>query len=574
MTYLRLCICFSFIMLSGFVMTTIKAQIKQISEQEVNTQQIFIDATREKILGELETAEKLFLEVLKRDKENHAAAYELARIYNVLEKKEEALKSIQKAINIAPDNDWYQLFLADIHEEGGNLKEAVKIYSKLLKKNPKDAFFYEKLAFLLVRTQQPQKAIKVYNEMEKHFGIHEDISKRKHRLYLGMGNKKKAAQELELLIKYTPSNTDFYHMLASFHQQMGDKDLANNVYRRLLEIDPSDVKASIELAEQTKTGGDELPFLATLKPLFEKDDVNIDLKVKELIPYIQKVADGKASPQVTAATLDLAQTLELVHPREAKSYSAHADLLYYSGDKANALSKYKAALKINKSIFSIYEQMMYIYLENQDFESMMPISEEAIDRFPNKAQAFYFNGIALGQMNKHKGAVSSFRQSLLMSRKNPLLQIDIYNHLATEYFQLGQFEKSDQSFEKALEVNPNNHMILNRYSTFLANRNEHLDKAKSMAALSNELAPNQAIYQDTYGWILYKMKEYKAAKEWGLKALSNGGIERPIILEHFGDILFQLNEIEAAVSYWQKALDKGSVSSKLQKKITDRKIYE
>lgn len=552
----------------------IQAQIKQVSEEEINTQKMFIDATKEKILGNYENAATLFKEVLKRDKNNHVAAYELARIYNVLEKKDKALQSIKMAITSEPNNDWYQMFLAELYEEKGDAKEAASVYDELLDKSPDDPFFYEKLAFLLVKAQQPKKAVKVYNEMEKRFGMHEDISTRKHRLYLGMGDKKKAANELERLIRYAPSNTDYYHMLASFHQQMGDQKLADDVYRRVLEVDPADVKASIALAGQKKTSGNDLSYLGELKPLFEKEDVNIDLKIKELFPYIKQVVDGKASAELTTATLDLAHTLELVHPKEAKSFSAQADLLYYSGDKANALNKYQEALKLNKSIFSIWEQIMYIQLETKDFEAMLPLTEQAIDRFPNKAQAYYFNGVALGQSAQHKKAINSFRQALLMSRKNPILQVDIHNHLATEYFQLGQFEKSDQAFEKALKINPNDHMILNRYSTYLANRNDQLEKAKSMSARANELAPNQAIYQDTYGWILYRMGEYKAAKEWANKAISNGGEVSPLILEHYGDILFQLKETEEAVSYWQKALEKGSESTVLEKKIADRKLYE
>lgn len=575
MNYFRHFIGISFIIFSCFLGNTASAQIPQVSEEEINTQKVFIDAIKEKTLGNYENAATLFKEVLKRDKNNHVAAYELARIYNVLEKKQKALQSIKLAIASDDQNEWYQMFLAEMYEINGKTKDAAKVYDKLLDKNPKDAYFYEKLAYLLVKGGQPEKAIKVYDKMEKTFGVHEDISTRKHRIFLGMGDKKKAAEELETLIRYAPSNTDNYHMLASFHLQMGDKDLANKVYERILEVDPADVKASIALAGQSKGAtGDDLQYLNSLKPLFIKDDVNIDLKVKELYPYIQKVVDGKADQELTAATLELASILESVHPKEAKSFAAHADLLYYTGDKTEALSKYQAALELNKSIFQIWEQVLYIQMETRDFKSMLSMSEAAIDRFPNKAQAYYFNGIALGQNKKHKNAVSSFKQALLMSRKNPMLQVDINNHLATEYFFLKQFDKSNQAFEKALKVTPNNHMVLNRYSTYLAMRNENLEKAKSMSALSNELAPNQAVYQDTYGWILYRMKEYQAAKEWTNKALSNGGAEIPIILDHYGDILFQLNETEEAVSYWQKALDKGSDSPLLEKKIADRKIYE
>ncbi len=574
MNYLRFCCCFVVLICLGLGSVANAQVIKQVSEEEINTQKVFIDATKEKILGNYENAATLFKEVLKRDKNNHVAAYELARIYYVLEKKEKSLKSIKMAITSDSENVWYQMFLADLEEENGNAKAAAKVYEKLLKENPKDAFYYEKLAFLKVKAGQPEKAIDVYNEMEKNFGVHEDISTRKHRIYLGMGDKKKAAQELETLIRYQPSNTDFYHMLAGFHQQMGDQDLANKVFKRILKVDPADVKASMALVGQNKSSGNDLDYLSSLKPLFQKEDVNIDLKIKELYPYIQKVVDGKADEQVTASTLALAETLEAAHPKEAKSFSAHADLLYYSGDKQTALTKYKSALNLNKSIFSIWEQVLYIYMETGNYEAMLPMTEDAIDRFPNKAKAYYFNGMALGQTKKHKEAVSSYKQALLMSRKNPMLQVDIQNHLATEYFMLGQFDKSDAAFEKALKINPKDHMVLNRYSSYLALQNKDLDKAKSMSALSNELAPNHPLYQNTYGAILYRMKEYKAAKEWVSKALDNGGDQAPAILDQYGDILYQLKDTEEAVSYWQKALEKGSKSPIIEKKIAERKIVE
>ena len=63
------------IVLNVFLVSGIEAQ--QVSEKEVNLQKVFIDASKEKILGNYETAASLFLEVLKEDKDNHAAAYEL-----------------------------------------------------------------------------------------------------------------------------------------------------------------------------------------------------------------------------------------------------------------------------------------------------------------------------------------------------------------------------------------------------------------------------------------------------------------------------------------------------------------
>ena len=101
-----------------------------------------------------------------------------------------------------------------------------------------------------------------------------------------------------------------------------------------------------------------------------------------------------------------------------------------------------------------------------------------------------------------------------------------------------------------------------------------LDVAKDMSARANKLVANNVAFQDTYAWILYKMGKFKDAKEWQMKAIENGGIDRPVILEHYGDILYQLGDVNGAVEYWQKAMEKGSDSVLLGRKIADRKLYE
>lgn len=547
---------------------------EQITEEEINTQKIFIDASKEKIMGNYENAIYLFKEVLKRDKNNDAALYEMARIYEVQNVNDKALHSIKDALSINPENEWYSMFLADLHDKMGKSDEAAKIYEELVAKDGENTYYYEKWAFYLVKAGEAKKAIKVYDSLESKIGINEDLSNKKYRLYLGLGDQEKAVNELEMLVKSAPSNTDYQHMLASFYVEIGDQINAEKIYRKILEIDPDDAYASIALAEKLKTSGNDVSFLNTLKPVFENTDVNIDVKIKELIPYIHKIADSTGGETLTKAVVELAEILEQVHPHEAKSYSAYGDILYYSGDKNAALLKYQKAIELNKTVFTVWEQLMYIHLELGNFEALLKTSEEAIDLFPNQAIAFYFNGVANGQLKKHEAAINSLQQALIMSRKNPALRLDIYNHMAIEYYQLEEFDKSDTAFNEALKLNPTEHSILNRYSYYLALRGINLVQAKEMCAKANELSPNNPYYQDTYGWILYKMKEYSAAKEWVGKAMINGGSEMPDILEHYGDILFQMDDVENATIYWQKSLENGSTSKILQKKITDRQLYK
>ena len=542
------------------------------SEEQVETEKIFIDASREKVLGNYENAAYLFKEVLKRDKNNHVAAYELARLYDVLDNVEKAMASIKMAISGDSQNPWYQMFLADLYDRKGKYKDGAKIFEQLVKDAPYNEYYYIKWAFMLMKAKQPEKSIEVYSMLEQRVGVSEEISRKKQALYLGIGQPDKAIETYQTLITSDPHNLEYHHLLADLYRQLGDEENASKVYENILEIDSNDAKASIALADRKKVKGDDVSYLNSLKPVFGKPEVDIDLKIKEILPYIRQVVDTPNEP-IMNATLQLATILEEQHPTEAKAYSVSGDLLYYSGRKRQALKKYLKARSLNNSVYSIYEQIMYINLETNSFDTLLTISNEAIDLFPNQAGAFYFNGVALDFKQKNQAAIGSYQQALLMARKNPRLQFDLYARLGGLYHRIGKHDLSDKNMDKALQLNPKDFNLLNNYSFYLADRGVQLEKAKKMSALANELRPNQPEFQDTYGWVLYQMKEYESAREWVTKAIDSGGDSNPSLLEHYGDILFQMGETEAAILEWQKALDKkGGKDEDLEEKIRNRQL--
>jgi tetratricopeptide (TPR) repeat protein len=126
----------------------------------------------------------------------------------------------------------------------------------------------------------------------------------------------------------------------------------------------------------------------------------------------------------------------------------------------------------------------------------------------------------------------------------------------------------------ALKYNPKNLYVLNNYSYYLSLREAELEKAINMSQRAIALEPENTSFQDTYGWILYKMGDFLEAEKWIKKALESGGDERPIILEHYGDILFKLGNKEDAIKYWKRAQSKGKGSDLLLKKIADLDLYE
>ena len=554
----------------------ILAQPGSVSVEEVEIQKIFLEATKERILDRYENATVLYKEILKRDRTNHASAYELARVYEVLEEDDKALSSAKIAVSLDPSNVWYQMLLADIYHKVRKNKDAAEIYKKLIDADPENEFYYSKRAFYLIAANEAEAAIKVYNAHEKKFGISEEAARKKHSLYIGLGNEKKAVKELQKLANSFPYNLEYQHLLAGYYQLKGQKEKAKVIYKKILSIDPNNAKASLALLDSNKaSSGRDADYLNSLKAIFLNENADIDTKVKKLIPFIQRIADGdKDAPKFTNSAIELAQILEQIHPNEAKSFSAHGDLLYYSGNKKEALKKYQKAIELDNSVFAIWEQILYINTELNDIDALLKNSSEAIDLFPNKSKAYYFNGLANSEKGNYAEAINVFNEALLMSGKNIPLQVDLYFRLGESYFELEKFDKSYASFEKALSLNPKNNKALTSYSYALAEQGVELEKAKEMAERSNQLKPNNPNTEAAYAWIFYKLKQYEQSKKWFEKSLKNGGDQLPKILENYGDVLFQLNDIDNAILQWQKAQAKGSHSSTLEKKIADRQLYD
>lgn len=542
------------------------------SIKTVKLESDFIDAKREVLLDNLEDAITIYEGILLKDVNNATAYYEMAKVYEKLKKPTEARTNAKEAFVLENNNEWYGVYYVDFLVDDGAYQDAARVYESIIAANPKHAPYYYERAYLLTKAKEFDKAIQVYDALEAQAGISERTARHKHTIYNLMGKKTEAAAALESLISTFPTESQYYHVLAQYYDQQGKAGKAKEVYKRALKMNPEDPVSSIALAENMKAAGDEAQYLLSLKPLFNRDEVSIDIKVKELYPYINKLPNVK--DDVTDVLLDLSKTITTVHPENPKAYAIYADILYYSGSPREALTQYNNTLALDNSVFSVWEQILLINEELGQTDELLKASENALDLFPNHAFIYYMNGLAYNRKQSFDDAIDALEQAIMMSGRDNVMKAKIHAALGVSYYGTKDYSDSDDNFDKALELDGKNIEVLNNYSYFLAVQNKDLDKALSMIKSANSIAPNKPSLEDTYGLIYYKKKKYKDAEKWFKKALDNGGDNNTVILEHYGDVMFKLNQADVAVEYWQKAKKLGSNSKFLEKKIADRKLYE
>jgi len=85
------------------------------------------------------------------------------------------------------------------------------------------------------------------------------------------------------------------------------------------------------------------------------------------------------------------------------------------------------------------------------------------------------------------------------------------------------------------------------------------------------LDPDNASYQDTYGWIQYQKKQYDEAKIYIERSLEMSP-NNAEVLEHLGDVFYMLDKKEEALIKWKESKELGNNSESLEKKIKNKKI--
>lgn len=530
----------------------------------------FVDGCKERMKGNMETAENLFKECLKIDATSAPAKYELGIIYRFNGLYEIALKFAKECANSDLKNEWYQLLYIECLHNNGQYTQAADVYSRLIKIYPNRSEYYEGLAAESMYGGNYEKSYKTYDELEKKFGQNDAFTLNKIKLLKQLKKNSEAETELKKLIKINPLDAKYYTYLAEFYQENNQAAKAMDVYQEILKIDPKNPMVHLALADYYKATNDKEKFYQEIKTAFENPELDTDTKLKILGSYYQLSEENESYKKQANELVSIMLNL---HPNSSDAHNINGDFLYRDKKIKEARDEYAYAVRLDKGKFSSWAQLMYLESELGTFDSLEIHSSEAIELFPNQAITYYFNGVANMQLKKYDKAVQSLSDGIeFVNNNNPLL-LQFYSNLGESYNYVKDYEKSDKSFDNALKVDPDNTSILNNYAYYLSLRKITLEKAEKYSRRSNELAPNNRSYIDTYGWILYQLGRYKDAEEWLSRAVKMGA-KNAVILEHYGDVLYHLDKKEDALMYWKEAKTIGTASEWLDKKIVEKKLYE
>jgi tetratricopeptide (TPR) repeat protein len=125
-----------------------------------------------------------------------------------------------------------------------------------------------------------------------------------------------------------------------------------------------------------------------------------------------------------------------------------------------------------------------------------------------------------------------------------------------------QWPKAESDFKKALEIYPEQPMVLNYLGYSWVDQGLNLDEAFKMLRRAVELRPDDGYIVDSLGWAHFKLGQYDEAAETLEKAISLKPAD-PVLNDHLGDAYWRVNRRVEAHFQWNHARDMGADSEDL-----------
>ena len=546
-------------------------------EQLQNFNYLFVEALKQKLFGNYKNAMKYFLEC-EKIKPDDAVEYQISGIFALSGQEKLAVDYGEKAIKHDPGNIWYYYQLASIYQMFEKKDSLLSVYKEIVNRFPDLIKEKMTLGDLYVQNNMPEKAIRVYQQVENKVGKSKSIEVKIIKAYITAGDNDKALEEIGDIIRYFGTGKDIILLEAEVLAQTGKKAESDSLYRVLIKKYSDDADVQMSAYEQYIKDKEYKKALKILDKIIDNPDIAQNKK----LDYIFQILYMN-NPELSIESEDIGKLVKKVYENAKDDLRTQLMMVdYYSQNE-----EYDKAMNILRYMIAKYprfkpgwQQMLYLASTEEENDTVFHYAETGEKLFRedpmfniylcsyymtkkdnNKVIKYAENGI---KKVLQKG-VNYVDKETGLKYKDIIIQL--YSYLGEAYQNIKDYKKSDDAFENGLKIDPGNLILLNNYAYFLSVRKEKLQKALKMSKQTIKQEPDNSTYLDTYGWILFKMGRIKEASEYIEKALKNGGDASPDILEHYGDILTKMGEKEDAVKYYRKAIEKKGDRKKLEAKI-------
>jgi tetratricopeptide (TPR) repeat protein len=202
--------------------------------------------------------------------------------------------------------------------------------------------------------------------------------------------------------------------------------------------------------------------------------------------------------------------------------------------------------------------------------------KEALARDATDAQAYIAYGNMLRGRERFAEAAEVYTDAMELIGEPGAADWGVYYFRGIAYERAKEWPKAEVDFKKALELSPDQPLVLNYLGYSWVDQGMNLTEAMEMIRKAVDLRPNDGYIVDSLGWAHYRLGEYEDAVTELERAISLRP-EDPVIHDHLGDAYWKSGRTLEAQFQWRHARDFGAEGNELElilKKIAEGRLLD
>jgi tetratricopeptide (TPR) repeat protein len=335
--------------------------------------------------------------------------------------------------------------------------------------------------------------------------------------------------------------------LANFYERHGRADLADDLYQRFIREN-----SGSEIAEAALARKSPVPL-----PLLDSAQAGLAEALFDLASVVNQ-------PE----SVDLALLYDRVALAVRPDFGLAQLLL---SDILSAQNRAEESLAVLAKIPPSSPYAWPARLRRAANLDTLERSEEAIEELrsmaadePARAGALMQLGDLLREKKSFAEAVDAYDEAMrrLAAAGMPERWSLFYSRgIALE--RSGQWQKAEPDLLHALELKPEQPLVLNYLGYSWIDKGENLQRGLDMIQKAVSLRPEDGYIVDSLGWAYYRLGDYSGAVKYLEKAIELVP-EDPTINDHLGDAYWQSGRATEARFQWQRALQFGPTEDEIK----------
>lgn len=398
------------------------------------------------------------------------------------------------------------LEMVKIAEAEGYLQTFDEVLQKLSRQYPDESQIFFVQALLSAQGNQSQRAL---NYVERALALRPNWSRAlllKAQLLLFRGDDTKAREVLQQALQRDPGNRSVRKMLAQVLVKTGDLYGATQIYQKMLRRDANDAEALYELGlvhaqlkqfKQARQMFQQLleqpSWRAQASLLLGKLAVE-EQQIDKALGWFDSITQGPLAFEASLSSVSL-----LMNQKRVQEALGRVKIMQTS------FPEQKARLMMIEA---------EIYNGQKQYQRAFDILTLALQEKPRQKELLYARALVAEKLDK----------------------LDVL----------------EDDLRKILVDHPDDANALNALGYTLADRTERYVEAEEYLKRALELAPEEAVIIDSYGWLLYRLGRLEEAEDYLRRAYQR--LPEGEIAAHWIEVLLTLGRIEEARKVFAEAL--------------------